>query len=271
MGHRRRRLCGRGRRLAGFAGAGCTVESVVGMSVDAAAGVRVVAKGDRDDDRDHDRDEDEGAATWNASTEVDHLLWYRAALSGRSPRRRCMRAPNRRGDRSKRSSEVGADAAAAQIVAVEGLGDHAPDNWEVVSEFEGVQMTAQHVAAIDDPDAVERGDDDVPEMLELVRETDPGPFLKRTIELGRYLEIRRGGELVAMAGERLHFEGWREVSVVCTAPSHRGQGLASRLVSALVSGIHERSERAFLNVLSTNTDAIRLYEQLGFCVRGAGR
>lgn len=156
------------------------------------------------------------------------------------------------------------------IVAVEGLGDHAPDNWEVVSEFEGVQMTAQHVAAIDDPDAVELGDDDVPEMLELVRETDPGPFLKRTIELGRYLEIRRGGELVAMAGERLHFEGWREVSVVCTAPSHRGQGLASRLVSALVSGIHERSERAFLNVLSTNTDAIRLYEQLGFYVRGSG-
>jgi len=116
MGHRRR-LCGRGRRLAGFAGAGCTVESVVGMSVDAAAGVRVVAKGSRDDDRDHDRDEDEGAATWNASTEVDHLLWYRAALSGRSPRRRCMRAPNRRGDRSKRSSDVGADAAAAQYRA----------------------------------------------------------------------------------------------------------------------------------------------------------
>ena len=36
---------------------------------------------------------------------------------------------------------------------------------------------------------------------------------------------------------------------------------------ALVSGIHGRSERAFLNVLSTNADAIRLYQQLGFRIR----
>jgi hypothetical protein len=39
-------------------------------------------------------------------------------------------------------------------------------------------------------------------MLELARRTKPGPFLPRTVELGTYLGLRRGGALVAMAGER---------------------------------------------------------------------
>jgi predicted GNAT family acetyltransferase len=104
-------------------------------------------------------------------------------------------------------------------------------------------------------------------MLELVRLTDPGPFLQRTIELGKYVGIRRDGALVAMAGERLHFDGWTEISAVCTAPTYRGQGLASRLVSVLVADIQQRSEHVFLHVLTVNTNAIRLYEGLGFRAR----
>jgi predicted GNAT family acetyltransferase len=104
-------------------------------------------------------------------------------------------------------------------------------------------------------------------MLELVRQTDPGPFLDRTIELGDYVGIRRHNQLVAMAGERLRLDGWTEISAVCTAPTHRGRGMASRLVGALKAGIQHRSERAFLHVLTTNTNAIRLYEELGFRVR----
>ena len=46
---------------------------------------------------------------------------------------------------------------------------------------------------------------DAAEMLDLVARTDPGPFRKRAVELGRYLGIRRDGQLVAMAGERLRF------------------------------------------------------------------
>ena len=172
------------------------------------------------------------------------------------------------------SAQDWVDAAAlvpvGSVVAVERLGDHAPDQWDLVRQLEGVQMVEEHVCGADDPEAVVLGRDDVPEMLELVRETDPGPFLTRTIELGRFVGIRRGGTLIAMGGERLHFEGWREVSAVCTAPAHRAQGLASRLVNDLVNAIHRRSERAFLNVLSTNADAIRLYQQIGFRVRANG-
>jgi ribosomal protein S18 acetylase RimI-like enzyme len=142
-----------------------------------------------------------------------------------------------------------------------------PDQWQAVRKFELLQMVGANVGGLDDPETISLGLDDVPEMLELARETDPGPFLDRTIELGRYLGIRRRGVLIAMAGERLHFDGWCEISAVCTAPTHRGQGLASRLVSALSHGIQRRSERVFLHVLSTNTNAIRIYEQLGFRVR----
>jgi GNAT superfamily N-acetyltransferase len=53
----------------------------------------------------------------------------------------------------------------------------------------------------------------------------------------------------------------------CMKPDHRGQGLASRLMGALIAGIQRRSERAFLHVMSTNTGAIGLYEALGFRVR----
>jgi ribosomal protein S18 acetylase RimI-like enzyme len=142
-----------------------------------------------------------------------------------------------------------------------------PDGWRAVQTFDLVQMIEERVTGIDCAEAIALGAADVPEMLELVAQTEPGPFLARTIELGDYLGVRRDGALVAMAGERFHLDGWREISAVCSRPDHRGQGLATRLVGALIAGIQRRSERAFLHVVSTNTAAIRLYEELGFRVR----
>jgi ribosomal protein S18 acetylase RimI-like enzyme len=142
-----------------------------------------------------------------------------------------------------------------------------PPGWQVAREFEVLQMVEDGVEGEAAPQAIPLSAADVPEMLELVAETNPGPFERRTIELGTYLGIRDGGTLVAMAGERFHFDGWREISAVCTAPAGRGRGLATQLVRALVAGIHSRDERAFLTVMATNTNAIRLYEQLGFCIR----
>jgi GNAT superfamily N-acetyltransferase len=142
-----------------------------------------------------------------------------------------------------------------------------PDVWQTLHELELVQMIGERATGVAAGEAVPLGRHDVPEMLELVRQTEPGPFLDRTIELGDYFGIRCDGHLVAMAGERLRFDGWTEISAVCTAPTHRGSGMASQLVRTLVAGIHARSERVFLHVLVTNTGAIRLYEELGFQVR----
>ncbi|MER5254219.1 GNAT family N-acetyltransferase [Streptomyces sp. NPDC002855] len=142
-----------------------------------------------------------------------------------------------------------------------------PEGWEVAFDIDGVQMVDEGVAAAPEPEAVRLGADDVPEMLDLVRRTRPGPFLPRTVELGTYLGIRCGGALVAMAGERLRPPGWTEISAVCTDPGFRGEGLASRLVLAVADGIRGRGETPFLHTSARNTDAIRLYESLGFRLR----
>ncbi len=142
-----------------------------------------------------------------------------------------------------------------------------PDGWEVTFRVEGVQYVDEGLAAAPDPEAVRLGPADVPEILDLIARTRPGPFLPRTIELGTYLGIRRGGALVAMAGERLHPPGWTEISAVCTDPAVRGEGLATRLIHAVAHGIRERGETPFLHTGAGNTHAIRLYEALGFRLR----
>jgi ribosomal protein S18 acetylase RimI-like enzyme len=157
--------------------------------------------------------------------------------------------------------------APGSYVAVGYSGAELPDGWQAVKAFDVVQMIGERVTGADCSEAIPLVGADVPEMLELVAQTEPGPFLTRTIELGDYLGIRCDGALVAMAGERFHLDGWTEISAVCTSPDHRGRGLASRLIGALIAGIQLRSQSAFLHVLSTNTGAIRLYEELGFRVR----
>ena len=142
-----------------------------------------------------------------------------------------------------------------------------PDDWEVVFRAEGVQLVAHTLRAVPDEEAVVLGPADVPEMLDLVERTRPGPFRPGTVELGTYLGIRRDGALVAMAGERMRPPGWTEISAVCTAPEHRGRGLAARLILAVAAGIEERGDIPFLQAAADNANAVRLYETLGFRLR----
>ncbi|MFE9333213.1 GNAT family N-acetyltransferase [Streptomyces sp. NPDC006925] len=149
-----------------------------------------------------------------------------------------------------------------------------PGDWEPVFSLDGRQMIwsggipgglRRHPGS--DSELVELGADSVPEMLDLVARTRPGPFRPRTHELGTYLGIRRAGVLVAMAGERLRPPGWTEISAVCTAPEARGHGHAARLVRALLTRVLHRGERPFLHVAEANTGAIAVYEGLGFTTR----
>jgi ribosomal protein S18 acetylase RimI-like enzyme len=152
-------------------------------------------------------------------------------------------------------------------VALAGAALTALDGWEMVGGIQGVQLVDVSLRAAADPEAVVLTADDVPDMLDLVARTQPGPFRARTVELGTYLGIRRNGALIAMAGERLHPPGWTEISAVCTDPAHRGQGLATRLVRAVAAGIRARGETPFLHTAASNTTAIRLYESIGFRLR----
>jgi predicted GNAT family acetyltransferase len=133
---------------------------------------------------------------------------------------------------------------------------------------QGVQMVATGTVKFETaPDVLTLTDEDAPEMLELATLTQPGPFLARTHVMGTFLGIRIDGRLAAMAGERMRFPGYTEVSGVCTHPDFRGRGLARRLSAAVAAGIEARGDQAFLHAWKTNHSAISLYEGLGFTVR----
>ena len=143
----------------------------------------------------------------------------------------------------------------------------APAGWEPLFGGTAVQMLGPEPGTMEgsaEHDVAPLTPADVTSMLDLVAAAQPGPFAKNTIELGTYLGVRRGGKLVAMAGERMRLPGLTEISAVCTDPAHRGQGLARALVCALLGRIQTRGERAFLHVAIDNVSAIRLYETLGF-------
>lgn len=149
-----------------------------------------------------------------------------------------------------------------------------PEDWKPVFAMEGLQMvtgdhgraSARPVAGRDE-EVVELGATDVADMRDLVATTRPGPFWRRTHEMGTYVGIRRRGRLVAMAGQRLAPPGLSEISAVATHTSARGQGLGGHVVRHLVAQIEATGDRPFLHVAADNVAAIRRYHRLGFEVR----
>jgi predicted GNAT family acetyltransferase len=102
----------------------------------------------------------------------------------------------------------------------------------------------------------------------LTDQTRPGPpFGPRTHELGTFLGIRVGGELVAMAGERMKPGNYTEMTAICVHPSHRGRGYAQALLAAISRQILAHGEIPFLHVLSDNASAIALYQRQGMTIR----
>jgi predicted GNAT family acetyltransferase len=144
-----------------------------------------------------------------------------------------------------------------------------PPGLVEVRAGKGVQMVVARSMTVETTrsDIVMLGDEDAPEMLALAELTEPGPFLARTHAMGTFLGIRVGGRLAAMAGERMRFPGYTEVSGVCTHPEFRGRGFARRLSATVAAGIEARGDRPFLHAWKSNHSAISLYEGLGFKVR----
>ena len=154
------------------------------------------------------------------------------------------------------------------VVSVSHADPMLPEGWRPEFEIPGVQLVqTERLSPRPEPGAVELGAADSEEMLTLIALTRPGPFEARTHEMGRYVGIRRGGELIAMAGERLHPAGWTEISAVAVHPEHRRQGLASRLVLDVAFHIQGRGDRALMHASAANTSAIAGYEKLGFALR----
>jgi len=144
-----------------------------------------------------------------------------------------------------------------------------PQPWNVINCTHALQMVHDKVSrkktVVDD--VVALSDKDVPAMLTLTKLTNPGPFLKRTIAFGNYEGIFINDELVAMTGQRMHPFEYIEVSAVCTHPEHTGHGYATNLILRQVENIMAQSAIPFLHVKQENTNAIKLYNALGFSTR----
>lgn len=144
-----------------------------------------------------------------------------------------------------------------------------PQPWKVGQCTKALQMVHDKVSqkkTVSD-EAVALTKDNVSEMLALTKLTNPGPFLKRTIEFGNYEGIFKNGELVAMTGQRMHPFEYIEVSAVCTHPEHTGHGYATNLIVRQINHIRAQSSIPFLHVKKENTNAIKLYNALGFSAR----
>ncbi|PLR28322.1 GNAT family N-acetyltransferase [Caulobacter zeae] len=128
------------------------------------------------------------------------------------------------------------------------------------------QMAANTITPLKpvDFEIVALTDADAGEMLALATLTKPGPFFTRTHELGAFVGVKVGGELAAMAGERMRPDGFTEVSGVCTRPDFRGQGYAAGLMAHVAGAILARGETPFLHSYADNAGANALYQALGF-------
>jgi ribosomal protein S18 acetylase RimI-like enzyme len=159
--------------------------------------------------------------------------------------------------------------AGAEARLVRREADPLPIGWVEVNRMPLFQMLAAQaeVELIDGPAIVSLDAAHAGAAAALVELTKPGPFGTRTLEMGRYIGVFEDGELLAMAGERMHLPGYIEMSAVCTHPRARGRRLAEYLMRHLMHAACARGERPFLHVLPDNDAAIALYRRLGFDLR----
>ncbi len=142
----------------------------------------------------------------------------------------------------------------------------APSGWRIRVDKPGHQLVWDAALPASDATltAVRLGAEHVPQMLDLVALTQPGPFGPRTGELGEYYGVFDGSRLVAMTGERFEAGALREISGVCTHPEFQGRGYARRLMALLIRRQMQRGQIPFLHVLGDNDRALRVYEGMGF-------
>jgi ribosomal protein S18 acetylase RimI-like enzyme len=207
---------------------------------------------------------------------LDHIFWH--TLTGPHAQYASGAGDARRYARGFSPILAFADAARPDFAALapyceagehfycEGWSGAPPDGWRIEAESTMVRMVWNAPAPDNDgaPAAIALGLEHANQAVELAALCRPGPFGPRTIELGDYFGYFDGGRLVAMAGERLHAAGLREISGVCVHPDYQGRGLARQLMAKLVHRQMARGETPFLHVMRANDAAHQLYLRMGF-------
>jgi predicted GNAT family acetyltransferase len=222
-----------------------------------------------------------GATTAEERHPLDNAVWWALVSRHRELSRARGRARAYRSDVSVFAAVDTFDPASwSDLAALLGPSRHAalfrgevpsdlPAGWVVVGRSPCAQMLvdAETLRPVVPVPVRRLTGDDVPLMLDLIARTEPGPFRPRTIAMGDYYGHFEGADLVSMAGERLGFEGYTEISAVCTDPEAQGRGFGSALTHHVAAEILARGEQPFLHVAEANVSARRVYEKLGFVTR----
>jgi GNAT superfamily N-acetyltransferase len=146
--------------------------------------------------------------------------------------------------------------------------DSLPDGWRVISRSHILQLFPTfEIPEVGGDAGTVLGEADRGAMRTLTQIAFPDFFRERTADLGVYLGVYEGTQLIAMAGERMALAGLQEISGVCTHPDFGGRGHARRLTRALLSRHRRRGVGSFLHVSEGNSAAGRLYDSMGFKVR----
>lgn len=142
-----------------------------------------------------------------------------------------------------------------------------PANWKLELELPCAQLLAPadlHGMPQPQETIVPLGEPDKEEMHRLITGIQPGYYHPDTRQLGDYYGIRRNGQLIAMAGERMRLTGFTELSAICTHPDYTGHGYAQQLIAWLCRRQTAAGITPFLHVALSNERALRLYIHLGF-------
>jgi RimJ/RimL family protein N-acetyltransferase len=109
---------------------------------------------------------------------------------------------------------------------------------------------------------------DLEEVERFYADAYPGTwFQARMLETERYVGVRRGKDLVCVAGVHVWSPEWRVACLgnVATIPAARGRGLATAACARLCRVLLDDGiDVISLNVRADNAPAIRAYEKLGF-------
>ena len=88
--------------------------------------------------------------------------------------------------------------------------------------------------------------------------------LRRIAQPVRFARIEEDGKAIAVGAVAVDGD-WAGVSVMRTAAEHRRQGLAGRIISAMLGFAAEQgATRSYLQVEVGNETAVALYQKLGF-------
>lgn len=123
------------------------------------------------------------------------------------------------------------------------------------------------LAGFDTSEVVPLSMQDLESLQRLYASAYPGNwFIPRMLAKAPYYGLRRGPELISVAGVHVYSPAYRVAALgnITTHPAYRGQGLATAVVARLCRALYETVDQIGLNVKADNAAAIASYTKLGF-------